>query len=78
MSAMVLRTVMRTVMLAAALSAFAAPTADAREKRVSETGPLMMSGTMVPPAQTRRARVAADKCTPVTIKRRPLGLLSQR
>jgi hypothetical protein len=74
MSAMVLR----TVVLAAALSAFAVPTAEAREKRVSETGPLIMSGTMVPPAQTRRARVTADKCTPVTTKRRPLSLLSLR
>jgi len=71
-------TVLRTVVLAAALSAFGVPTADAREKRVSETGPLIMSSTMVPPAQTRRARVAADKCTPVTIKPPPLSLLSLR
>jgi len=71
-------TVLRTLLLAAALSALAASPADTRERRGSETGPLIMSGTMVPPAQTRRARAETNKCTPVTTKRRPLGLLSLR
>jgi hypothetical protein len=50
-----------------------APDASAAQKRTSsETGPLIMSGTMVPPTQARRARVQANKCVPVTVKRWPL------
>jgi hypothetical protein len=77
---------MRIVLCAAAatLAIASAPDASAAPKRASsETGPLIMSGTMVPPAQARRARMQAgkqaDKCVPVTVKRRPLvSLLSLR
>jgi hypothetical protein len=77
----------RTVLFAvAATLVFArAPDASAGPKRAaSETGPLIMSGTMVPPVQqARRARAQvykqADKCVPVAVKRRPLvSLLSTR
>jgi len=62
-----------SVLLAGAvILAFAASPAYARNKRTySETGPLIMSGTMAPPVSSRRAR-APDKCVPVTVKRRPL------
>ena len=76
----------RTVLLAMAVTlVFAgAPDASAGPRRAaSETGPLIMSGTMVPPAQAGRARAQnnkqANKCVPVTLKRRPLvSLLSLR
>jgi hypothetical protein len=72
----------RTVLLAvaAALVVAGAPDASAGPLRgSSETGPLIMSGTMVPPTQARRARAQDDKCVPVTVKRRPLmSLLSPR
>lgn len=60
-----------------------APDASAGPRRASsETGPLIMSGTMVPPVQAGRARAQsnrqADKCVPVTVKRRALSLLSLR
>ena len=72
------RTVLFTV--AATLVIAVAPDASAGPKRASsETGPLIMSGTMVPPMQARRARAQANKCVPVTVKRRPLvSLLSLR
>ncbi len=64
---------------AATLVIAGAPDASAGPRRgSSETGPLIMSGTMVPPAQARRARAKVDICVPVTIKRRPLSLLSLR
>jgi hypothetical protein len=72
----------RTVLfaMAATLVIAGAPDASAGPKRGSlETGPLIMSGTMVPPTQARRARAQANKCVPVTVKRRPLvSLLSAR
>ena len=62
--------------IAAALVIAGTPDASAGGKRASsETGPLIMSGTMVPPTQARRARAQANKCVPVTIKRWPLMLL---
>jgi len=61
----------------AILALAAAPEATAKSKR-SETGPLIMSGTMVPPTQARRARRTADICTPVTVKRSRLSLLPLR
>jgi hypothetical protein len=70
--------------MAAALAFAGAPDASAAPKRAySETGPLIMSGTMVPPVQARRVRAKATKqantCVPVTVKRRPLvSLLSPR
>jgi hypothetical protein len=75
---MMARTVLFAV--AATLVVVGARDASAAPKHVSsETGPLIMSGTMVPPTQARRARARADKCVPVTIKRRPLvSLLSLR
>jgi len=70
---------LRTLVFAAALLTLAASPAGARELRGSETGPLIMSGTMVPPTQTRRVRAQANnKCVPVTVKRQPLSLLSLR
>lgn len=72
---------MRIVWCAAAVTLViaGAPDASAGPRRASsETGPLIMSGTMVPPAQSRRARAKADRCVPVTVKRRPLSLLSLR
>ncbi|MBX9845331.1 MAG: hypothetical protein K2Z80_26315 [Xanthobacteraceae bacterium] len=72
---------MRIVWCAAAVTLViaGAPDASAGPRRASsETGPLIMSGTMVPPAQSRRARAKADICVPVTVKRRPLSLLSLR
>ena len=73
----------RTVLfaIAATLVVAGAPDSSAGPKRgSSETGPLIMSGTMVPPVQqTHRARAQANKCVPVTVKRRPLiSLLSLR
>jgi len=70
MSAM---TVVRSVALVAVLSALAvAFPAHAKSKRASsETGPLMMSGMMVPASMARGSR-APEICRPVTIKRRPL------
>jgi hypothetical protein len=70
------------VMLATLVFA-GAPDASAGPKRASsETGPLIMSGTMVPPVQASRARAQsnkqASKCVPVTVKRRSLSLLSLR
>ena len=74
---MTVRTVLFAV--AAMLVVAGAPDASAAPKRSSsETGPLIMSGTMVPPTQARRARARADTCVPVTVKRRPLSLLSLR
>jgi hypothetical protein len=69
--------------VAATLVIAAVPDASAGPKRGSETGPLIVSGTMVPPTQARRARAQsnkqANKCVPVTLKRRPLvSLLSLR
>jgi hypothetical protein len=65
---MMARTVLFAV--AATLVVAGAPEASAGPKRAwSETGPLIMSGTMVPPTQARRARVQANKCVPVTVKR---------
>ena len=66
--------------VAATLVIANAPEASAGPKRgSSETGPLIMSGTMVPPTQARRVRAQANKCVPVTVKRRPLvSLLSLR
>lgn len=72
---------MRMVLCAAAatLVIAGAPDASAGPRRASsETGPLIMSGTMAPPMQARRARVQANTCVPVTVKRRPLSLLSWR
>jgi hypothetical protein len=70
----------RTLVFSAALLALALPPAEAQGKRGhSETGPLIMSGTMAPPQMSRRARAQANKCVPVTVKRRPLvSLLSLR
>jgi hypothetical protein len=70
----------RLFAVAAMLIFAGAPDASAGPRRAaSETGPLIMSGTMVPPTQARRARAQANKCVPVTIKRRPLvSLLSGR
>jgi hypothetical protein len=43
--------------------------ASAKGKRAgAEIGPLIFSGTIVPPAQARRVRSVADRCVPVTIK----------
>jgi len=57
----------------------AASPALAKSKRASsETGPLIMSGTMVPPTMARASRTP-EICRPVTIKRRPsMSLLSAR
>jgi hypothetical protein len=64
-------TALRTLVFAAALLALAPPSADAKSKRAaSETGPLIMSGTMVPPQMSRRARAPA-MCKPVTRKVQP-------
>jgi hypothetical protein len=70
-------TAARSVALVAVLSALAvASPAHAKSKRASsETGPLMMSGMMVPASMARGSR-AAEICRPVTIKRR--SLLSAR
>jgi hypothetical protein len=70
----------RTALLAMAATLLMAGTPDAsagQKRGSSETGPLIMSGTMVPPQMARRSR-AADLCKPVTVKRRPLSLLSLR
>ena len=64
----------RAIMLAGvAIVALVGPAeAASRHKRAySETGPLIMSGTMVPPAMARRSRAPAV-CRPVTVKRRPM------
>ncbi len=64
-------TTLRTLVLAAVLVALTAPPADAKSKRAaSGTGPLVMSGTMVPPQMSRRAR-APEMCRPVTRKVQP-------
>ena len=73
-------TAIKSVALVAVVSALAAASpANAKSKRASsETGPLIMSGTMVPPSMSRGSR-APEICRPVTIKRRPLmSLLSAR
>lgn len=69
----------KTVMLAAVamLAVPGAPEASAEAKRGSpETGPLIMSGTMVPPMQASRVRAKVqkqvDRCVPAPVKRRPL------
>jgi len=62
---------LRTLVFAAALLTLAVPPADAKNKRAaSETGPLIMSGTMVPPQMSRRTR-APEVCRPVTRKVQP-------
>jgi hypothetical protein len=73
-------TAAKSVALVAVVSALAVTSAaQADSKRTSsETGPLIMSGTMVPPSMSRGSR-APDLCRPVTVKRRPLmSLLSVR
>jgi len=71
--------VLMAVIAGAMMLTFMDPASAARRKRVSsETGPLIMSGTMVPPSMSRGSR-APEICRPVTIKRRPLmSLLSAR
>jgi hypothetical protein len=66
-------TALKSIGLVVVLSVLAlAPPAHAKSKRASsETGPLIMSGTMVPPSMSRGSR-APEICRPVTIKRRPL------
>jgi hypothetical protein len=62
---------LRILVLAAALSMFSVPSAYAKSRRAtSETGPLIMSGTMVPPTMSRRSR-APETCRPVTRKVQP-------
>jgi hypothetical protein len=62
---------LRTLAVAAALLAPAVSPADAKSRRASsETGPLIMSGTMVPPQMSRRSR-APEVCRPVTRKVQP-------
>jgi hypothetical protein len=62
---------LRVLVCAAALSALALPPAAAQGKRgYSETGPLIMSGTMAPPRMSRRVR-AHETCKPVTRKVQP-------
>jgi len=73
-------TAAKSVALVAVVSALAVTSAaHAKSKRTSsETGPLIMSGTMVPASMSRGSR-APDLCRPVTVKRRPLiSLLSVR
>jgi hypothetical protein len=62
---------LRTLVFSAAMLALALPPAEAKSKRAaSETGPLIMSGTMVPPQMSRRSR-APEVCRPVTRKVQP-------
>jgi hypothetical protein len=65
--------------VAMVLALAVASPANAKSKRASsETGPLMMSGSLVPPSMSRGSR-APEICRPVTIKRRPMmSLLSAR
>ena len=59
---------LRTLAVAAVLLALAVPPADAKSRRaMSEAGPLIMSGTMVPPHMSRRSR-APETCKPVVRK----------
>ena len=61
------------MVVVAAVLAFATPASAAthHQKRMHpETGPLIMSGSMVPPG-ARHAR-AQDICKPVVIRRRPM------
>jgi hypothetical protein len=70
----------RFVALALTMSALAtASPALAKSKRASsETGPLMMSGTLVPASMAARSR-ASEICRPVTIKRElPTSAVSWR
>jgi hypothetical protein len=62
-----------------AVVVLAAPAMAARHQKhaASETGPLIMSGTMVPAASPRRLRVP-EVCKPVVIKRRPMLSTSVR
>ena len=60
------------VAIAATLALTAPADAARHRKRVaSETGPLIMSGSLVPPAQAYRSR-GTEICKPVVIKRRPM------
>ena len=73
-------TAIKSAAFVAVVSALAVTSpAYAKSKRASsETGPLIMSGTMVPPSMARGPRVP-EICRPVTMKRRPLmSLLSAR
>ena len=73
-------TAAKSVALVAVVSALAVTSAaHAKSKRTSsETGPLIMSGTMVPASMAPRSR-APEVCRPVTIKRQSLmPLLSAR
>jgi hypothetical protein len=61
-----------TIAIAAMLVLTAPAFAARHHKRVySETGPLIMSGSMVPASSPHRSR-APDICKPVVIKRRPM------
>jgi hypothetical protein len=65
----------RALAFASVVAAMLASPADAAQRHRrghSETGPLIMSGTMVPAYSARRSR-APDFCKPVTVKRRPLA-----
>jgi hypothetical protein len=65
-------TYMRTAMIVAVTLSLVTPASAAKQKRAyAETGPLIMSGSMVPAMSVRRSR-AADICRPVVIKRRPM------
>jgi hypothetical protein len=69
----------RSAALALVVTAIAtASPALAKSKRAtSETGPLMMSGTLVPATMARASR--AEICRPVTIRRRlPTSAVSWR
>jgi hypothetical protein len=62
---------LRTLAFAAVLSVLAVPPAEAKSRRGgSETGPLIMSGTMVPSQMSRRSQ-APEVCRPVTRKVQP-------
>jgi hypothetical protein len=72
--------VIRSAALALTVSALttASPALAKGKRASSETGPLIMSGTLVPPTMARGSR-APEICRPVTIKRRPqMSLLSPR
>ena len=61
-------------MIAIAASLVLTAPADAarhRKRAASETGPLIMSGSLVPPTQAYRSR-GTEICKPVVIKRRPM------
>jgi hypothetical protein len=67
----------RALAFASVVAAMLASPADAAQRHRrghSETGPLIMSGTMVPAYSARRSRTP-DICKPVTVKRRPLAAL---